>query len=114
MSKLYRSLRLPPQDSYHMVLHVRDAERYSTILKALDDAVAENQNTEWIQYRSILLEEKTVFEICFLEDVLSITNVLCLVLQTDKKDFGAQELFQTALRYLKKSLLIRTLIWLKV
>ena len=39
-------------------------------------------------YRSTLLEEKTVFKICFLEDVLSITNVLCVVLQTDKKDFS--------------------------
>ena len=36
-----------------------------------------------------MLEEKTVIETCFLEDVLSITNVLCLVLQIDKKDFGA-------------------------
>lgn len=28
-------------------------------------------------------------EICFLEDILSITNIICLVLQKDKKDFGA-------------------------
>ena len=89
VSKLYRWLRLPPQDVYHMVLHVRDAERYSIILEVLDDVVLENQNAEWIQSRSTLLEEKTVFKICFLEDVLSITNVLCLVLQTSKKDFGA-------------------------
>ena len=32
---------------------------------------------------------ETVFEISFLEDVLGITNVLCLVLQTDKKYFAA-------------------------
>ena len=89
VSKLYRWLRLPPQDVYHMVLHVRDAERYSIILEVLDDVVFENQNAEWIQSRSTLLEEKTVFKICFLEDLLSNTNVLCLVLQTGKKDFGA-------------------------
>ena len=89
-------------------------ERYSIILEGLDDLVSENQNAEWIQYRFTLLEEKTVFEICFLEDVLSITHVLCLVLLTDKKDFGAQELLQAASRYLKKFLLIRTLICLKV
>lgn len=28
-------------------------------------------------------------EICFLEDILSITNIICLVLQKDKKGFGA-------------------------
>ena len=59
-----------------MVLHVRCRERYSIILEALDDLVSENQNAEWIQYRSTLLEGKTFIEICFLEDVLSITNVL--------------------------------------
>ena len=54
-------------------------ERYSIILKALGDVVSENQNAEWIQYRPRP----------FLEDVPIITNVLSLVLQTDKKDFGA-------------------------
>ena len=28
-------------------------------------------------------------EICFLEDILSITNIICLVFQKDKKGFGA-------------------------
>ena len=36
-----------------------------------------------------MLEAKTVLEITFLEDVLSITNALCLLLQSDRKDFGA-------------------------
>ena len=93
VSKLYRWLRLPPQDEYTWCFtsckRCTERERDSIILEALDDVVSENQNGEWIQYRSTLLEEKTVCEICFLEDVLSITNVLCLVLQTDKKDFGA-------------------------
>ena len=57
VSKLYRWLRLPPQDVYHMVLHVRDAERYSIILEVLDDVVLENQNAEWIQSRSTMLED---------------------------------------------------------
>ena len=61
---------------------------YSIILKNLDDVISENQNAGWIHYKSTLLEETAVFEICFSEHVLSITNVLCLVLQTDRKDFS--------------------------
>ena len=64
-------------------------QRDLIILEALDNVASENQNAEWTQYRSRLLEEKIAFKIWFLEDVFSITNVLCLVLQTDKKDFGA-------------------------
>ena len=57
--------------------------------KSLDDILVNNYNAEWIGYRSSLLKPTTVFQITFLEDVLSITNGLCLLLQSDKKDFGA-------------------------
>ena len=55
----------------------------------MDDIVSTNKNAEWIGYRASLLKERTVLEITFLEDVLSVTNSLCLLLQSDKKDFGA-------------------------
>ena len=31
----------------------------------------------------------TVFQITFLEDILSVTNILCLILQSNRKDFAA-------------------------
>ena len=31
----------------------------------------------------------TVFQLTFLEDILSVTNTLCLTLQSDRKDFAA-------------------------
>ena len=40
-------------------------------------------------YRSSLFKPTIVFQITFLEDVLLVTNWLCLLLQSDKKDFGA-------------------------
>ena len=57
--------------------------------KSLDDILVNNCNAEWIGYRSSLLKPTTVFQITFLEDVLLITNGLCLLLQSDKKDFAA-------------------------
>ena len=36
-----------------------------------------------------MLDSEILLQISILEDVLSITNTLSLVLQTDKKDFGA-------------------------
>ena len=37
----------------------------------------------------ILVETANVYQITFLEDVLSITNILSLLLQSDKNDFSA-------------------------
>ena len=48
-----------------------------------------NRNVEWIGYQSSLLKPITVLQITFLEDVLSVTSGLFLLLQSDKKDFGA-------------------------
>ena len=36
-----------------------------------------------------MLNAQTVLQITFLEDVLTVTNILSLVLQFDRKDFGA-------------------------
>ena len=67
----------------------RCRERYVELVESLDQILTQNKNAEWLGYRSTLLEAKTVLEITFLEDVLSITNALCLLLQSDRKDFGA-------------------------
>ena len=67
----------------------RCRERYVELVESLDQILTQNKNVEWLGYRSTLLEAKTVLEITFLEDVLSITNALCLLLQSDRKDFGA-------------------------
>ena len=48
-----------------------------------------NCTAEWIGYQSSLLKPTTVFRITFLEDVVSVTNGLHLLLQSNKKDLGA-------------------------
>ena len=115
VSKLYRWLRLPPQDGYHIVLHVRDAERYLIILEALDNAVLENQNAKWIHYRSTLLEEKQFSKSAFWK-MFSVSPMFSVwyCRQTRNILLLSQELFQTASRYLKKFRLTRMLICLKV
>ena len=80
----------------------RCRERYHEIVAALDDILVKNKNPEWIGYRSTLLQESTIYEITFLEDVLSVTNSLCLLLQSDRKDFGAiSRVVQTTITTLK-------------
>ena len=64
-------------------------KRYNVIVDALDDIFFKNSKPELIGYRSQLLDSKALLQISFLEDVLSITNTLSLVLQADKKYFGA-------------------------
>ena len=56
---------------------------------ALDEIISKNSNSEWVSYRSNLLISWTVFQIAFLENILSLTNILCLILQSDRKDFAA-------------------------
>ena len=73
----------------HGAAYKRCRERYEQIIKALDDILVKNRNVEWIGYRYSLLKPTTVFQITFLEDVLSVTNGLCFLLNSDKKDFGA-------------------------
>ena len=72
----------------HGAAYKRCRERYEQIIKALDDILVKNRNVEWIGYRYSLLKPTTVFQITFL-DVLSVTNGLCFLLNSDKKDFGA-------------------------
>ena len=86
-------LQLPKAAITRWLSHVaacnRCRERYEQIIEALDDILVKNRNVEWIAYRSSLLKPTTAFQITFLEDVMSVTNGLCLLLQSDKKDFGA-------------------------
>ena len=51
----------------------RCRKRYSVIVDALD-AISENPKPELIGYRSQLLDSKTLLQISFLEDALSITK----------------------------------------
>ena len=64
----------------------RCKKHYEQIIKPLDDILVKNPNAEWIVYQSSLLKPTTVLQIMFLEDQLVI-NGLCLLLQSNKKDF---------------------------
>ena len=64
-------------------------ERYVVIIESLDDIVSNKANAELLGHRDTLLQTKTVYRITFLEDVLSVTNALSLLLQSDRKDFAA-------------------------
>ena len=72
----------------HGVACLRCREQYTQIIESMDDIRAKRQNAEWIGYRSELLQP-TVLQITFLEYVLCVTNALCFLLQSDRKDFGA-------------------------
>ena len=67
----------------------RCQERYHIIIEALDDIITTSINPELVACRDTLLETATVYQITFLEDVLSVTNIMSLLLQSDKKDFSA-------------------------
>lgn len=61
----------------------RCRERYVEVIESLDQILMNNKNAEWLGYRSTLLESRTVLEITFLEDILSVTNTLSLLLQSE-------------------------------
>ena len=65
----------------------RCRERYHLIIEALDDIITTSSNAERVACRDTHLEAATVYQITFLEDVLSVTNILSLLLQSDKKGF---------------------------
>ena len=65
----------------------RCRERYHSIIEALDDIISTTNNPELVTYRNTLLDTETVYQIIFLEHVFSVTNVLSLLLQSDKKAF---------------------------
>ena len=66
---------------------MRCQERYHIIIEALDDIITTSSNPERVVCRDTHLIAATVYQITFLEDVLSITNILSLLLQSDKKGF---------------------------
>ena len=67
----------------------RCRERCRMILGSLDDIITRTPGPELIGYRDEMLNAQTALQITFLEDVLTVTNTLSLVLQSDHKDFGA-------------------------
>ena len=64
---------------------IRCRECYEPIMEALYDTLVKSCNGEWSDYRSSKLQPTTVLQITFLKDVFSITNGLCLLLQSEKK-----------------------------
>ena len=72
----------------HGVAWKRCRERYHIFIEALDDVISTTNNLELVIYRDMLLETETVYQIMFLEGVLIVTNILSLLLQSDKKDFS--------------------------
>ena len=67
----------------------RCLERYEEILEALDQVLVAKPNPEISGYWSDLLEPSTVLELSLLDDILTIISKLCLLLQSDRKDFRA-------------------------
>ena len=53
---------------------VKCHERYTVIVDALNDIISEKPKPELIGYLSQLLDSKTLIQISFLGDLLSITN----------------------------------------
>ena len=69
--------------------HGAACKLYHIIIEALDDIISTTNNPELVTYRNTLLDIEAVYQIMFLEDVLSMTNILSLLLQSDKKNFSA-------------------------
>ena len=67
----------------------RCRERYGMILGSLDNILTRNLRPGLDGYHDEMLNAHTVLQITFLKDVLTITNILSLVLQSDRKDFRA-------------------------
>ena len=67
----------------------RCLEKYKEILEVLDQALVAKPNPEISRYRSDLSEPSTVVELLLLDDILTIISKLCLLLQSDRKDFRA-------------------------
>ena len=60
-------------------------ERHHIIIEVLGDIITTSSNPELVACRDALLETATVYQTTFLEDVLSVTYILPLLLQSDKK-----------------------------
>ena len=66
----------------------RTQERHPIIIKSLEDTITKDPKAKLIGLHNQMLNSETLLQICFL-DVLSITSILSLLLQSDKKDFAA-------------------------
>ena len=97
-SKLQQAYDLQPHHLVkaavtHWISHRQACKRvrdqYEQIVIVLDEIISKNLNSEWVTYRLKSLISLTVFQITFLEDILLVTNILCLILQSDRKDFAA-------------------------
>ena len=73
----------------HGAAYRRYKERYVIIIETLDDIVSKNWDPDLLVHRNTLLETQIVFQITFLEGVLSVTNALSFLLQFDVEDFAA-------------------------
>ena len=62
----------------------RTQERYTIIFESVGDIITKDPKAELIGLRNQMLTSQTLLQICFL-DVLSITNILSLILESDKK-----------------------------
>ena len=62
---------------------------YEEILGALYQVLVAKLNPEFGRYQTDLLELTTVLKLLILDDILTITSKLCLLLQPDHKDFRA-------------------------
>ena len=69
----------------------RCIERYVVIIEALDNVLTETekQKPEVESYHATLLQLNKIMQIALLDDVLSTTSALCLLLQSDKKFWGS-------------------------
>ena len=67
----------------------RCIERYVVIIEALDNVLTETEKQKPEGYHVMLLQPNVIMQIALLDDVLSTYSALCLLLQSDKKDFGA-------------------------
>ena len=76
---------------YHATTWKRCIERYVVIVEALDNVLneTEKQKPEVEGYCATLVQPNTIIQIALLDNVLSRTSALYLLLQFDKKDFGA-------------------------
>ena len=81
----------------------RCLERYEEILEALDQVLVAKPNPEISGYQSDLLQPSTVLELPLLDDILTIISTLCLLLQSDRKDFRAIHVVEQTLITLKMS-----------
>ena len=63
----------------------RTRGRYPIIIGSFDGIITKDPKAQLIGLGDQMFSSETLLQICFLEDLLSVTNVLSLVLQSDKK-----------------------------